>query len=113
MCLKQMSSLFTIKSHTSRSPIRLFCALVLTPRVLHAVAAAAEEEDSMLSRRFVLSDSLNARIFKCDFFFFLKERKSDRFETLRCLSVLRITKAHAHKLCEKKKKKKKNNLISF
>ena len=28
MCLKQISSLFTIKLHTSRSPIRLFCALV-------------------------------------------------------------------------------------
>ena len=35
MCLKQISSLFTIKSHTSLSPIRLFCALVLTPRVLY------------------------------------------------------------------------------
>ena len=42
----------------------------------------------------------------------MKERKSDRFETIRCLSVVRITKAHAHKLCEKKKKKK-NNLISI
>ena len=31
MCLKQIKSLFTIKSHTSLSPIRLFCALVLTP----------------------------------------------------------------------------------
>ena len=31
MCLKQISSLFTIKSHTSLSPIRLFCPRVLTP----------------------------------------------------------------------------------
>ena len=30
MCLKQISSLFTIKSHTSLSPLRLFCARVVT-----------------------------------------------------------------------------------
>ena len=34
MCLKQISSLFTIKSHTSLSPIRLFCARVLTPDMI-------------------------------------------------------------------------------
>jgi hypothetical protein len=39
--MKVISSLFTIKSHTSLSPIRLFCALVLTLRV----QAAAEEEE--------------------------------------------------------------------
>ena len=50
MCLKLTSSLFTITSHKSLSPIRLFCALVITPRVY----VAAAEEDVTLSCRFAL-----------------------------------------------------------
>jgi hypothetical protein len=38
MCLKQISSFFTIKLHTSLSPIRLFCALVVTPDIVRALS---------------------------------------------------------------------------
>ena len=31
MCLKQISSLFTIKLHTSLAPVRLFCSHVCAP----------------------------------------------------------------------------------
>jgi hypothetical protein len=54
MCLKQISSFFTIKLHTSLSPIRLFCALVLNPRVAAAEEEEEEEEEDMLLCRFVL-----------------------------------------------------------
>jgi len=38
MCWKQISSFFTIKLHTSLSPIRLFCFLVVTPEVMTFVS---------------------------------------------------------------------------
>ena len=39
MCWKQISSLFTIKSHKeSLSPILLFCALVVTPDIVRALS---------------------------------------------------------------------------
>jgi hypothetical protein len=39
MCWKQISSLFTIKSHKeSLSPIRLCCALVVTPDIVRALS---------------------------------------------------------------------------
>ena len=53
MCLKQISSLFTIKLHTSLSPIRLLCALVLTPEDMTFVS----RHQLLLALFFFLSSS--------------------------------------------------------
>tara|TARA_B100000482_G_scaffold62999_1_gene43725 strand:- start:294 stop:548 length:255 start_codon:yes stop_codon:yes gene_type:complete len=81
MCWKQISSHFTIKLHTSRSPIRFFCALVFIVS-LDNVSLSLEEEDEDEDEDEEEEEMLIKvnKKFQKSFFFFQTKRRFQTFD---------------------------------
>ena len=72
MCSKQISSLFTITSHKSLSPMRLFCARVnMFSRVCARARISSTREEETKSEEVRKKD-----LFFIPFFFFFREEKT-------------------------------------
>jgi Trp operon repressor len=116
MCLKQISSLFTITSHNSLSPIRLFCALVLTPEDMTAFVSRHQ----LLLRLLLLRSRKSFSQREIFFFFsevkigvFFRERQDNCLQTTDMKTTLREQLARYERIRkrpnEREKKREREN----